>query len=350
MPQSTALPPRYWHRISTPASTIGPWLPEGALGDALAEGLAARRGGARPSPSAASTRSSARRPGTSCPPAASGSGRCWRCWPRSSATPSAPEVIRAAVVCELTHLATLYHDDVMDEAAVRRGAPERQQPLDQQHRHPHRRPALRPRLRPARRPRPRGRAHPGADLRAAGHRADPRDRRPAARRRPRRPLPRACWPTRPARWSPPPPGSARASPGVDDAAGRRADRVRRGGGRRLPDLRRPARHPERGRRLREARPAPTCARASPPCRRCSCSRATTPPTRGCASWWPPPSPTTPTTPRPWPCCAPRGGLARATEVLAQYADRARARLDDVPAGEVRDALSALCDYVVTRTS
>jgi heptaprenyl diphosphate synthase len=37
--------------------------------------------------------------------------------------PTAPEVTRAAVVCELTHLATLYHDDVMDEAAVRRGAP-----------------------------------------------------------------------------------------------------------------------------------------------------------------------------------------------------------------------------------
>src|SRR5213080_3657703 len=37
--------------------------------------------------------------------------------------PTAPEVVRAAVVCELTHLATLYHDDVMDEAAVRRGAP-----------------------------------------------------------------------------------------------------------------------------------------------------------------------------------------------------------------------------------
>lgn len=30
---------------------------------------------------------------------------------------------RAAVVMELTHLATLYHDDVMDEATVRRGAP-----------------------------------------------------------------------------------------------------------------------------------------------------------------------------------------------------------------------------------
>jgi heptaprenyl diphosphate synthase len=33
-----------------------------------------------------------------------------------------PEVTDAAVVVELTHLATLYHDDVMDEAAVRRGA------------------------------------------------------------------------------------------------------------------------------------------------------------------------------------------------------------------------------------
>ena len=31
------------------------------------------------------------------------------------------EVIEAAVVCELTHVATLYHDDVMDEAPLRRG-------------------------------------------------------------------------------------------------------------------------------------------------------------------------------------------------------------------------------------
>jgi len=36
--------------------------------------------------------------------------------------PGRPEVVDAAVVVELTHLATLYHDDVMDEAAVRRGA------------------------------------------------------------------------------------------------------------------------------------------------------------------------------------------------------------------------------------
>ena len=33
------------------------------------------------------------------------------------------EVIEAAVVCELTHVATLYHDDVMDEAPLRRGVP-----------------------------------------------------------------------------------------------------------------------------------------------------------------------------------------------------------------------------------
>lgn len=35
--------------------------------------------------------------------------------------PDAPGVVPAAVVVELTHLATLYHDDVMDEAEVRRG-------------------------------------------------------------------------------------------------------------------------------------------------------------------------------------------------------------------------------------
>ena len=34
-----------------------------------------------------------------------------------------PQVRRVATVMELTHLATLYHDDVMDEAELRRGAP-----------------------------------------------------------------------------------------------------------------------------------------------------------------------------------------------------------------------------------
>ena len=36
---------------------------------------------------------------------------------------SRPEVVDAATVVELTHLATLYHDDVMDDAPTRRGAP-----------------------------------------------------------------------------------------------------------------------------------------------------------------------------------------------------------------------------------
>ena len=30
-------------------------------------------------------------------------------------------IVESAVVCELTHLGTLYHDDVMDEAPLRRG-------------------------------------------------------------------------------------------------------------------------------------------------------------------------------------------------------------------------------------
>ena len=34
-----------------------------------------------------------------------------------------PQVLDAAMVVELTHLASLYHDDVMDDAALRRGAP-----------------------------------------------------------------------------------------------------------------------------------------------------------------------------------------------------------------------------------
>ncbi len=37
--------------------------------------------------------------------------------------PDASEVITSATVVEMIHLATLYHDDVMDEAQLRRGAP-----------------------------------------------------------------------------------------------------------------------------------------------------------------------------------------------------------------------------------
>jgi heptaprenyl diphosphate synthase len=40
----------------------------------------------------------------------------------SGSHPDSDDVITAACVVELTHLASLYHDDVMDEAALRRGA------------------------------------------------------------------------------------------------------------------------------------------------------------------------------------------------------------------------------------
>jgi heptaprenyl diphosphate synthase len=111
-----------WHRISTPASTIGPWLPEGALGASLADGLArveealtAAVGSEHPFVREAAGHLMA------------AGGKRFRPMLALLAAqlgdPTAPEVVRAAVVCELTHLATLYHDDVMDEAAVRRGAP-----------------------------------------------------------------------------------------------------------------------------------------------------------------------------------------------------------------------------------
>ncbi len=64
--------------------------------------------------------------------------------------PTAPLVVPAAVVMELTHLATLYHDDVMDEAARAAGRAQRQRPLEQLDRHPGRRLPLRPRGRPRR--------------------------------------------------------------------------------------------------------------------------------------------------------------------------------------------------------
>ena len=37
--------------------------------------------------------------------------------------PRDPRVVPAAAAIELTHLATLFHDDVMDEAVIRRGLP-----------------------------------------------------------------------------------------------------------------------------------------------------------------------------------------------------------------------------------
>jgi len=109
-------------RISTPASTIGPWLPEGALGEALAEGLTRVEDvlGTAVDSDHPFVREAAGH-------LVSAGGKRFRPMLALLAAQlgdaKAPAVVRAAVVCELTHLATLYHDDVMDEAVVRRGAP-----------------------------------------------------------------------------------------------------------------------------------------------------------------------------------------------------------------------------------
>src|SRR3954447_8270462 len=109
-------------RISTPASTIGPWLPEGALGEALADGLARVEDAL-----ATAVASDHSFVSEAAGHLMSAGGKRFRPMLALLAAqlgdPDAPEVIRAAAVCELTHLATLYHDDVMDQAAVRRGAP-----------------------------------------------------------------------------------------------------------------------------------------------------------------------------------------------------------------------------------
>jgi heptaprenyl diphosphate synthase len=109
-------------RISTPASTIGPWLPEGALGAALAEGLA--RVESALAEAVGSEHAFIREAAGHL---MSAGGKRFRPMLTLLAAqlgdPDAPGVTESAVVCELTHLATLYHDDVMDEAAVRRGAP-----------------------------------------------------------------------------------------------------------------------------------------------------------------------------------------------------------------------------------
>jgi heptaprenyl diphosphate synthase len=111
-----------WHRGPTPASTIGPWLPEGPLGASLADGLARVE-------SALASAVGSEHPFVreAAGHLMSAGGKRFRPMLALLAAqlgdPLAPGVTEAAVVCELTHLATLYHDDVMDEAAVRRGAP-----------------------------------------------------------------------------------------------------------------------------------------------------------------------------------------------------------------------------------
>jgi len=113
---------REWHRPSTPASTMGPWLPEGELGEAMSAGLA--RVEAALTTAVTSDHSFVSEAAGHLMAAG---GKRFRPMLALLAAQlgdaDATEVVDAAVVCELTHLATLYHDDVMDEASVRRGAP-----------------------------------------------------------------------------------------------------------------------------------------------------------------------------------------------------------------------------------
>ena len=113
--------------------------------------------------------------------------------------PDSDEVLTAACVVELTHLGSLYHDDVMDEAALRRGADSANSRWDN-----HvailtgdflfsKSSELTAELGAG------GGADPGRDVHPAGRGPDPRDRRARARRRPARSTTSRWSPARPAR-------------------------------------------------------------------------------------------------------------------------------------------------------
>ena len=69
--------------------------------------------------------------------------------------PTDPRLIPGSVTIELTHLATLYHDDVIDEAEDRRGVRQHERALGQHGGDPDRRLPVRPGLGAVRRPRAR---------------------------------------------------------------------------------------------------------------------------------------------------------------------------------------------------
>ena len=196
--------------------------------------------------------------------------------------PQDERVVPAAVAIELTHLATLYHDDVMDEAAVRRGTPSANSRWDNTVAILTGDLPVRPRLADPGRPRPRGGQDPGRDLLPAGHRPDRRDRRPAARPGPARALHgRGHEKT----------ASLIATSGQFGALFSGAPAERRRAGSRRPARRSaspssspttfstsPASRPSRARRQE-----PTCGRASGPCRCCTRCGRPGPATRGWSS-------------------------------------------------------------------
>ena len=273
----------------------------------------------------------------------------WCCSPRSSATRRDPRVVPAAVAIELTHLATLYHDDVMDEADVRRGHPSANSRWDNTVA------ILTGDFLFARASQILADLGPEAiriqagDLRPAGQRPDRRDRRPAARRGPARALPgrgdgqdgladRHLGPVRrdvlrrPGRaW---PTGSrprARRS-GVafqlsddildvaseSDQSGKTPGTDLREGVQTLPML-----HALRSAGPADARLVELLGRAELTDPRC--------------------------TPRRWRCCGPTRPWTWPGPTCGSWADMARHEILALPDVPARAAFEALCDFVVERT-
>ena len=267
---------------------------------------------------------------------------------RSGRDPDADEVITAAAVVELIHLATLYHDDVMDSATMRRGAQSANSRWDNTvailtgdflFAHASRLVAdLGPDA-------VRIIAETFAEL-VTGQMRETRGPRPA-RTRSQHYLTVIAEKT----------GSLIATAGplrrhvlrLPARAGGGAAPVRRDHRHRVPDLRRRHRHRLAVGQLRQDprhRPARGRAHAADALRPAG-HRTPTP--TGCASCWPARSPTTPRSPRRWTLLRAGPGLARARDVLAEHAAAARAELATLPPCPATDALAALTTYVVDRT-
>jgi heptaprenyl diphosphate synthase len=118
----SASPTQTWNRPGRPASTVGSWLPEGPLGESLSAGLTRVEAALQ-----AAVTSEHPFVAEAAAHLMTAGGKRFRpvlaLLAAQLGDADSDEVVSAAVVCELTHLATLYHDDVMDEADVRRGAP-----------------------------------------------------------------------------------------------------------------------------------------------------------------------------------------------------------------------------------
>ena len=261
--------------------------------------------------------------------------------------PDAGEVFTAATVVELVHLATLYHDDVMDEATMRRGAPSANARWgnsvailagDYLFAHASR---LVSTLGPEA---VRVIADTFAELvtgqmrETVGARGehDPVEHylegdlgEDGLADRRLRPLRRHLL-RRPRRSGHP-------------ARGTRQHRRHR-----VPDLRRHHRHLLGIRPVRQDarhRPARGRAHAADAATRCA-RRARRPTGCGCCSTGP--SPTTTTSPRPSTCSSVRTGMAAAKSRLAEYADRAEAELDALPPGPANAALRRLVRFTIER--